>query len=100
MRIKPIRKKKGSLLVEKDDVAQFHVDPVVMPRITNNIRKDMLIIAAELAQGFWLPSEFAGDYPQKTYTAGKVAKMMEKPHQKAKDLAYKLRRLIDELTEA
>jgi hypothetical protein len=52
-------------------------------------------IAAELALGNHLPSSFVDDYPQKTYSAARVAQMMEKPRERAKDLAVKLRNLID-----
>jgi hypothetical protein len=37
------------------------------------------------------------DYPQKTYTAGRVAEMMEKAHKHSKDLAGQLRNLSNKL---
>lgn len=47
-----------------------------------------------------LPSDLLDDYPQKTYSASRVAKMMEKAHSVSKDLAVEIRRIADSLLPA
>jgi len=62
---------------------------------TDAIRKELFRIASVLVQCNYLPSSLPDDYHQKTYTAGRVAKMMENGHNNSKNLAVDLRRIID-----
>lgn len=55
----------------------------------------MLRIAAELATGNFLPSDIIDDYPQKTYSASRVAQMMEQPREQARTMAHNLRQVAD-----
>jgi|GEM_PF-5093740 len=52
---------------------------------------------AVLVRCDYMPSAYIDDYTQKTYTARQVAKMMEKAHEKSKDLAVELRRICDSI---
>lgn len=56
---------------------------------------ELIRIAACLLQ--LVPSDLVDDYPQKTYSAGRVARMMERPSETAKMLAYQLRQVADRL---
>jgi len=61
------------------------------------IKSDLIRIAAVLVQGNYIPSDLVDDYPQKTYSAGKVAKMMEQAHEKSRALAIQVRNLADSI---
>ena len=63
-------------------------------------KSELIRIAAVLAQCRYLPSDLVDDYPQKTYSASRVAKMMEKAHAVSKDLAVEIRRIADSLLPA
>ena len=47
-------------------------------------------ISADLLRGSFLPSGLVEDYPQKSYSAGRVAGMMEKAHAKLREIAIDL----------
>jgi hypothetical protein len=61
------------------------------------IKSELMRIAAVLVQCHYLPSDLVDDYLQKTYSAARVARMMEKAHSTSKDLAVDLRNLADRL---
>lgn len=61
------------------------------------IKGELIRIAAVLVRCDYMPSAYIDDYTQKTYTARQVAKMMEKAHEKSKDLAVELRRICDSI---
>lgn len=63
-------------------------------------QRELLRIASVLVQCHYIPSDMVDDYPQKTYSASRVAKMMEKAHENSKSLAVDLRRIADSLTTA
>lgn len=67
------------------------------PMTQRQVKDEIIRIAAVLVQGHFLPSDLVDDYPQKTYTAGRVAKMMGHAHGEAKDLAVQLKQLADRL---
>lgn len=75
--------------------AQVEVNAVVMAN--RKIKGELIRIAAVLVQCHYLPSDLVDDYPQKTYTAGRVAGMMEKAHENSKQLAVDIRRLADSI---
>jgi len=58
-------------------------------------KNELIRIASVLVQCHYLPSDLVDDYPQKTYSASRVAKMMEKAHSVSKDLAVEIRRIAD-----
>jgi hypothetical protein len=58
-------------------------------------KAELIRIAACLLK--LVPSDLIDDYPQKTYSASRVAGMMVKPNETAKILAYQLRRIADSL---
>ena len=47
-----------------------------------------------------LPSDLVDDYPQKTYSAAAVARMMEPAHDQHRLMAIQLRQIVDSLKEA
>jgi len=61
------------------------------------IRSELIRIAALLATCYNLPSDLVDDYPQKTYSAARVAGMMAKVHDQAKMMAYQLRQVADSI---
>jgi hypothetical protein len=79
--------------VTKNNTSASVVQGVVMPR--SDIKSELIRVAAVLVQGHYIPSDLVDDYPQKTYTAARVAQMMEKAHDKSRDLAVQVRRLSD-----
>jgi hypothetical protein len=62
------------------------------------VKSELIRIASCLLE--LVPSDLVDDYPQKSYSAGKVAKMMVKPAHYAKMLAYQLRKLSDAIKES
>lgn len=60
-------------------------------------KAELIQIAAELAVCRFIPSDIVDDYPQKTYSAERVANMMEAPRCWAKVTAVKLRELADSI---
>lgn len=60
----------------------------------------LIRIAAQLARGDGLPSDFAEDYPHKTMRRTTVARMMEAPHDTARRLAHDVRVAADALRKA
>jgi hypothetical protein len=63
----------------------------------SDVKAELIRIAAVLVQGHYLPSDLVDDYRQKTYSASRVAEMMEKAHEVSKDLGIKIRELVDAL---
>ena len=61
------------------------------------IKSELLRIASVLVQCHYIPSDLVDDYPQKTYSAGRVAQMMEKAHDKSKSLAIQVRNLAESI---
>ncbi len=57
----------------------------------------LIRVAGELTRCNYLPSPLVDDYSQKTYSAGRVAQMMEKAHERSKDLGVKVRDLADSI---
>lgn len=55
----------------------------------------LIKIAADLAGGMNLPSNIAEDYQRHSYSAARVAAMMEKPMQSQKDMAMEIRQCVD-----
>ncbi len=53
-------------------------------------RSRLTRISADLLRGTDLPSGVVEDYPQKTYSAGRVARMMEKAHERLREIAIDL----------
>jgi hypothetical protein len=62
---------------------------------TEELRRELLRIAEELVLCRYMPSYLVDDYPQKTYSASRVAMLMEKPHIASRQLAIRLRTIID-----
>ena len=60
-----------------------------------HLQSELIRIAACLLQ--LVPSDMVDDYPQKTYSVGRVARMMKRPNETAKMLAYQLRQLADSI---
>ena len=56
-------------------------------------------IGAELLNAEFLPSDLVDDYPQKTYSASRVARMMEPAHAKLKDLGCKIGQLANVISK-
>jgi hypothetical protein len=61
------------------------------------ITSELIRIAALLAQCHDIPSDLVDDYPQKTYSANRVARMMDRAHQTYPMLAYQLRQVSDSI---
>jgi hypothetical protein len=57
----------------------------------------LIKLAAELVQGANLPSSLIDDYPQRTYSAGRVAQMMEAPRERLRLIGIALRAIADSL---
>jgi len=74
-----------------DQTAAPVVQGVVMA--PDGIKSELIHIAAALLR--LVPSDLVDDYPQKTYSAGRVARMMERPQEGARILAYRIRQLSD-----
>jgi hypothetical protein len=68
---------------------------LVMP--LQEIKSELIRIAALLATCYNLPSALVDDYPQKSYSAGRVAGMMGKAHEHSKMMAYQLRQVADKI---
>ena len=62
---------------------------------TKQTQKELIIIAADLLLRNKIPSACVEDYPQKTYSASRVAEMMEPAHRQLKDVAVRLRKVVD-----
>ena len=62
-----------------------------------NIMGDLIRIASILAQCRYLPSDNIDDYQLKTYSSRKVAEIMEDAHEKSKDLAIKIRQVVERM---
>jgi hypothetical protein len=60
-------------------------------------KSELIRIASVLVQCHYLPSTIVEDYPQKTYTAKRVAEMMEEAHEQSKYLAAQINRLTKHL---
>lgn len=71
------------------------VDSLVMP--SREIKSELIRIAALLATCYNLPSDLVDDYPQKSYSASRVAGMMSKAHDHSKMMAYQLRQVADKI---
>jgi hypothetical protein len=65
----------------------------------SDVKAELIRIAAVLAQGHYLPSDLVDDYHQKTYSASRVARMMEAAHEASKALGLNIRDLVDECSE-
>ncbi len=59
------------------------------------IKSELIQIAACLLR--LVPSDLVDDYPQKTYSAGRIARMMERPQEAARILAYRIRQAADSI---
>lgn len=75
------------------------VVPAVAPAGCHNqqVKSELIRIAGVLVQCHYIPSGLVDDYPQKTYSAGRVARMMEKAHEQSKSLAIQVRNLADSI---
>ncbi|MFA5323166.1 MAG: hypothetical protein WC373_10890 [Smithella sp.] len=62
------------------------------------ICSELIRIAAVLAQCHYMPSDEVDDYHQKTYSASRVAQMMEEAHSVSRDLAVALRNIAENKT--
>jgi len=63
------------------------------------IKIELTKMAASLIRGDHIPSDNVDDYPQKRYSASRVANMMSNPRIYLKNLGIMLRRLSDEIGE-
>ena len=63
------------------------------------IKTELTKMAASLIRGDHIPSDNVDDYPQKTYSASRIANMMSNPRIYLKNLGILLRRLSDEIGE-
>ena len=61
------------------------------------IKAELTSIAAALTRGNHLPSDLVDDYPQKTYSASRVAGMVAEPRYFEMRLARRLLNAIDKL---
>lgn len=71
------------------------MERVKMMKIDERTYRELIRIASVLAQCHYLPSDKVDDYKQKTYSAARVAKMMEGAHLQSKELAVALRNITD-----
>ena len=60
------------------------------------IKSELIKIAASLIRGDHIPSDNTDDYPQKTYSASRVANMMSNPRIYLKTLGIALKRIARE----
>lgn len=63
------------------------------------ITAELIKCASKLILCRYLPSDLVDDYPQKTYSSLKVAKMMEKAHDNSKNLGVEVARLARMINE-
>ena len=82
--------------------------PVVNPSFSRGFMAAQKTFRAALLPGFYkimsdlmrcnyLPSDSIDDYPQKTYSAGRIARMMGAPHERSKEFAKLISTLLDRL---
>ena len=62
-------------------------------------RSKLIRISAELVQGANLPSDLIDGYTQKTYSARRVAQMMESPHDRLRQIGVELSAIAGSLSE-
>lgn len=58
----------------------------------------LIKLAAEIVNGSKLPSDLVDDYPQKTYSAARVAQMMEPARDRLREIGIELRSIADSLS--
>ncbi len=71
-------------------IDELKEEVALLERRMKDSRSRLTRISADLLRGSFLPSGIAEDYPQKTYSAGRVAGMMEKAHAKLREIAIDL----------